>query len=150
MFLNTARVLNEAMQLALKGSKVFVLCTHPNHGQGLAENLIEATASIYLLYDEPKECTHGSIGGWAVRYRNNGEVFFSFWDPIGNDYFDHFFVFAPSEEIRAELVAKGDCPQVLPLFWTNDSSLVRQPVYVPNRYERVMANLQDSTWATSR
>ena len=140
MFLNSARMLNEAMQLAIKGSKVVVSCESPLHGQELARKVITATASVFLLYDHPQYCTHAQTGvGWSVRYKNNnGEIFFSSAEPAESNYFEHFFVFANIWEVRAELAAKGEF-QEPPATWVRDTSLVREPVYVPSRYERIMA-----------
>ena len=142
MLLNTARMLHEAMQLAIKGSKVFVSCLSPVHGEELAKAVIEATAFSYLLYARPKFCTHDETKvGWSVRYKtDNGEIFFSDAEPAKSSYFSHLIVFAPNEEVRAEFVAKGDFIQALPITWVSDTSLVREPVYVPTRYERIMAS----------
>jgi len=134
-------MLHEAMQLALKGSKVFVSCKDNTHGHELAKNTITATASIFLLIEHPQFCNHSPFGiGWSVKYRNNnGEIFFSNSEPTKSDYFDNFFVFAPYWElVCAELEDKGKLQEPEPK-WVIDTSLVREPVYVPTRYERIMA-----------
>jgi hypothetical protein len=142
MLLNTARMLNEAIQSAIKGLKVLVSCTTVFQGQELAGRVIAATASVYLLYDQPQLCTHSPMGvGWSVRYLKGGEIFFCNAEPSQSDYFDLFLVFAPYAEVRAELVAKGQDPQLVPFTWVFDTSLVRKPVYVPTRYERILVNL---------
>jgi hypothetical protein len=141
MGLNRARVLHEAIQLAIKGQKVIMSCPDLGTSEQMAKQLLEGVATNWLLYDEPKYCTHESSGpGWAARFRNQGEVFFSCFFSEDDRYFDTLFTLVPVEEIRAEIVAKGMFPIDIPLEWHSGTSLVRDPIYVPSRYERIMAN----------
>lgn len=143
MGLNRPRVLHEAIQLALKGQKVIVSCPDLGTSQEMAKQLLEGVSDLWLLYDEPRSCTHEPSGpGWAARFRNQGEVFFSCFYSEDDRYFDTIFPLVPVEEIRAEIVAKGFLPLAIPLEWHLGSSLVREPVYVPSRYERIMSSFQ--------
>jgi hypothetical protein len=145
--MNQARALHEATQLALKRHKVLVSC--PCVDPEWAERLIGGLASTFLLYNTPKKCTHEPIGpGWAVRFRNQGEVFFSPFYSHEDRYFDYLFTLRSVDEIRSDLVTKGLPPFPIPLEWNPVTSLVREHVYVPSRYERIQANL-GALWATS-
>lgn len=138
--MNQARALHEATQLALKGHKVLVSC--PCVDPEWAERLIGGLASTFLLYETPKKCVHEPNGpGWAVRFRNQGEVFFSPFYSEDDRYFEYLFTLRSVDEIRAEIVSKGIFPVNIPLEWNPAISLIREPVYVPSRYERVRANM---------
>jgi hypothetical protein len=138
---NQARTLHEASQLAIKGYKVIVSCPCLPQGQDLAKRLLEGVAANYLLYKDPCSCTHEPTGpGWVVRFRNQGEVFFSCFFSEQDQYFDYYFGLRSVEEIRAEILDKGIVPISIPLKWKPVSSLIRENVYVPSRYERVQAN----------
>jgi hypothetical protein len=145
--MNQARTLHEATQLALKGHKVFVLC--PCISSELPDRLISGVSTYFLLYNTPKKCTHEPSGtGWAVRLRNQGEVFFSPFYSEEDRYFDYMFSLRSVDEIRSDLVAKGLTPFMVPLEWNPAISLIRGPVYIPSRYERIQANLA-TLWVTS-
>jgi len=149
--MNQARALHEATQLALKGRKVLVLCPGLDCGRELSDTLIESVAHVSLLYTEPKRCTHEPNGpGWAVRFRDQGEVFFTFGFSKEDRYFEYLFRLRSVDEIRAEIIAKGliPLPNRIPLEWHLATSLIREHVYVPSRYERIQANL-GALWATS-
>jgi hypothetical protein len=139
--MNQARALHEASQLAIKGHKVLVscpcICTEP------AERLIEGLADAFLSYDTPMKCVHEPIGpGWSVRLRNQGEVFFSPFYSNEDRYFEYYFGLRPVEEVRAEIIAKGIYPVNIPLEWNPATSLIRELVRVPTRYERIQASFQ--------
>lgn len=147
--MNQARALHEATQMALKGRKVLVSCPGLGFGRELSETLIESVAHTSLLYTEPKLCTHEPNGsGWAVRFRDQGEVFFSPFYSKGDRYFEYLFELRSVDEIRSELVTKGLPPFPVPIEWKPAISLIQEPVYVPSRYERIQANL-GALWATS-
>lgn len=136
--MNQARALHEATQLALKGNKVLVSC--PCVDPELSERLIEGVSTSFLLYDSPIHCTSEPNGpGWAVRFRSGGEVFFSPFYSTEDHYFDYMLTLVSVDEIQSEMVAKGMPPSPVPLQWHPVISLVREPVYVPTRYERIMA-----------
>jgi hypothetical protein len=143
MGLNRAKVLHEAIQLAIKGQKVIVSCPDLDTSKQMAKQLLKGVASNWLLYDEPRYCTHEPSGpGWAARFRDQGEVFFSCFFSVDDRYFDSIFTLVPVEEIRAGFLDKGLFPIVIPLEWYPGTLLVQNPVYIPNRYERIMANFQ--------
>jgi hypothetical protein len=143
MGLNQPRVLHEAIQLALKGQKVIVSCPDLGTSEQMARQLLEGVATNWLLYDEPRYCTHEPSGpGWAARFRDQGEVFFSCFFSEKDRYFDAIFTLVPVDVIRAEIMDKGRFPIEIPLEWYPSISLVQAPVYVPNRYERIMASFQ--------
>ena len=145
--MNRARTLHEATQLALDGHKVLVSC--PCVEPELAEALIEGTASTFLLYDTPKKCVHEPNGpGWAVRFRDHGEVFFSPFYSEEDRYFDYLFTLRSVDEVRAEIIAKGIFPTKIPIEWHPAVSLMREPLRIPSRYERIQANM-GALWVTS-
>lgn len=148
--MNKARVLHEASQLAIKGKKSLVACPSIPQGRQLAEQLLGAVASNYLLYEHPCECTYEPIGsGWSVRFKNQGEVFFSPWFSSENRYFDFYFSLRPVEEIRNELKDQGllnfrwvygyegEAREPTPLGWESAKSLVQEDVRILSRYERI-------------
>lgn len=147
--MNQARALHEATQLALKGHKVLVLCPGLACGRELSDTLIESVAHVSLLYTEPKRCTHEPNGpGWAVRFRDQGEVFFTFGFSKEDRYFEYLFSLRSVDEIRKENLDKGLYLDNIPLEWHPVTSLIRELVHVPSRYERIQANLR-ALWATS-
>jgi hypothetical protein len=118
-----------------------VSCPDLDTSRQLAQQLLEGVSSIWLLYDKPQYCNHEPSGpGWAARFLNQGEVFFSCFFSEEDQYFDHIFTLVPVDEILAEIIHKGFYPCVIPLEWHRGSLLVHKPVYVPTRYERIMAN----------
>lgn len=147
--MNQARALHEATQLALKGHKVLMacpcICTEP------AERLIEGLARTFLLYDTPRKCTHEPIGvGWSVRLRSQGEVFFSPFCSSEDRYFDYFFPLRSPDDIRSDLKSQG-LPESspIPLEWDTIVPLVREPVLILSRYQRVQVRMR-SVWDTSQ
>lgn len=147
--MNQARALHEATQLALKGHKVVMLCPDLDCGRGLAATLIKSVAHVSLLYTDPRICTHyPNEPGWAVRFRNQGEVFFTSGFSLDDTYFECLFKLRPFEEVRKEVMSQGISPTHIPSEWEPVISLIRIPAYVSSRYERVLANLRE-LWATS-
>jgi hypothetical protein len=148
--MNQARALHEATQLALKGRKVLVLCPGLGCGRELSDTLIESVAHVSLLYTEPKRCTHEPNGpGWAVRFRDQGEVFFTFGFSKEDRYFEYLLELRSVDEIRKENRDKGLYLDNIPLEWNPATSLIRELVHVPSRYERIQAKL-GPLWDTSR
>lgn len=146
--MNQVRTLHEATQLALKGHKVLVSC--PCVDPALAESLISGIATTFLLYFTPRKCTHEPNGpGWAVRFRSQGEVFFSPFYSQEDRYFDYYFTLRPVEDIRSDLVDKGLPIFPVPLEWDPAIHLTQEPVCVLNRYKRIQAKLR-SLWDTSQ
>lgn len=139
MGLNRARMLHEATQKALGGS--WTISQVPNFDIGFqcARAVFDSVAFESLVYDKPREVNRGGRG-WDVTFRGGGLLHFTHNRPDLRD-FKYAFQLLSMNEIRAEVLAVNPDSVLFPILWSSVIPLVCEPVYVPSRYERVLARI---------
>ena len=142
MGLNQAKMLHEATQKGLGGSWVLVQVQNASAGQQCAKRVIESLASTFLDSGFPIVSNRDGLQwGWDVQFRSKGLLHFASTSLELYRSFQHVFLIAPMETTQKEILASNPYAVIFPTMWDYGSPLVCKPVYVPSRYERVLANV---------
>ncbi len=139
MGLNRAQMLHEATQKALGGSWTIVQVPNFDIGSQCALTVFDAVALESLLHGKPREVNRDGRG-WDVIFVGGGLLHFTANRPDTRD-FRYAFRLLSLSEIRAEVLAVHPNATLFPILWSSVIPLVCEPVYVPSRYERVLASI---------